>query len=63
MRTRLDDGFAIWHHSIDMFALTEGGVARARLRPVREVLGQINPMSAQLNRWDIVTWNAVAAAL
>lgn len=27
MRTRLDDAFAIWHHSIDMFALIDGRVS------------------------------------
>jgi hypothetical protein len=27
MRARLDDGFAVWHHAIDMFALIEGQVS------------------------------------
>jgi hypothetical protein len=43
--------------------LVASGVARARLRPVREALGRITPMSAQLRNWDMVTGNAVSAAL
>jgi hypothetical protein len=43
--------------------LIASGVARLRLRPVREALGRINPMSAQWRNWDMVTGNEVSAAL
>lgn len=43
--------------------LIVSGVARVRLRPVREALGRINPLSAQWRNWDMVTGNTVAAAL
>jgi hypothetical protein len=43
--------------------LIASGVARARLRPVRDAIGTVDPMSAINNKWDRDTGNAVAAAL
>lgn len=43
--------------------LVASGVARARLRPVRDAIGSVDPMSAINNKWNRETANAVAVAL
>jgi hypothetical protein len=43
--------------------LVVSGIARARLRPVREAIGTVDPMSAINNKWSRETGNTVSAAL